>query len=222
MSEKPFSVRLTDEEKEMLERIASSKGLSMADVVRMWITKGDVVNILAEQLADLSKDFTRWHLSSHSSSIAWLGRNLLSNAPLEEHNIVGEMFNSENERLEKEIVQLNNKLTVFVKSEKMKRKGALANFIRSFISIVQAYQNNLVRGFYRMAEILPKENRDRVADSYSSEFRVRYNEFAAKYEDFLRRASRELGENFERTLGRAKEFPKKREPWRKTGQSSGV
>lgn len=219
MSEKPFSIRLTDEEKKTLERIAASKGVPMADVIRMWITKGDIVNVLAEQLADLSKDFTTWHLSNRGSSVGWLGTNLLREAPAEEDVIIQRMFESESNRLGNEILEFNRNLNVFVKNVKMKKKGTLATLIKSFILIVHAYHNNLVKRFYEIAVLMPKENRDCVKEQYSNEFRVRYNEFAAKYEDFLKRASRELGEGLERTLERVKEFPQMREPWRRSSES---
>jgi len=218
MSEKPFSIRLTDDEKKTLERIAKSKGMSMADVVRTLITRGDIVNVLAEQLSDLSKDFTTWHLSNRGSSVTWLAEALLREAPLEEHAIIQRMFQNEGNRLRNKITEFNNNLKLFINSVDLKKKGALATFIKSFISIVDAYQNNFVNHFYQIAAIIPKENRNRVKAPYSDEFRVRYNEFAVRYEDFLRRASRELGENLERTLERVKEFPQIREPWRRPSE----
>lgn len=215
MSEKPFSIRLTDEEKKTLGRIAESKGVPMADVIRMWITKGDIVNVLAEQLADLSKDFTTWHLSNRGSSVTYLARILLRETPMEEYDIIQRMFESECSHLANEIKEFNDNLNTFVKKVKMKKKETLVTFIKSFISIVQVYHNNLVNRFYEIVAIMPKKNRDWVKESYSSEFRVRYNEFAAKYEDFLKRASRELGKNLERTIERVKEFPEIREPFRR-------
>jgi len=212
MSEKPFSIRLSDEEKEVLEKIAKSKGITMADVVRMWITKGDVVNVLAEQLVDLSKDFAQWHLSDTHSSVIWLARNSMREPPIEEVGIIQNMFESEGSRLKTEFVKFRNKLNVFVKKKEIKERKSLATFIEFFISTVHRYEN-LIMYFYDIAAIMPERNRDRIREAYSNEFRVRYNEFALKYEDFLKRSSRELGEGFERTLKRVKEFPEKREPW---------
>jgi len=212
MSEKPFSVRLSDEEKEVLERIAKSKGMTMADVVRMWITKGDVVNILAEQLNDLSKDFAEWHLSNRSSSVIWLGRYLMKEPPIEEIGIIQNMFESEGGRLKKEFAEYRSKLNAFVNRKEVKEKKSLATFIAFFVSTVERYES-LIRYFYEIAAIVSERNRDRIEKEYTNEFRVRFNEFAVKYEDFLKRSSRELGEDFERTLRRVKEFPEKREPW---------
>lgn len=216
MSEKPFSIRLTNEEKEMLERIAKSKGVPMADIVRMWITQGDVVNVLAEQLVDLSKDFATWHLASRGSSVTWLAGILFRETPVEEDTIIQRMFQSESSHLTSEFTEFSNNLDAFVNKVKMKKKETLIAFIKSFISIVQAYHNNLVVRFYEVVAIMPEKNRDWVKEPYSNEFRVRYNEFAARYEDFLRRASRELGEKFRRTIERAKEFPERHEPWRRS------
>lgn len=212
MSEKPFSIRLSDEEKEVLERIATSKGMTMSDVIRMWITKGDVVNILAEQLADLSKDFSTWHLSNRASSIIWLAANLMRDSPNEEVGILKRMFDDEGNRLRSEFSEFRTKLNIFIKNKKMKEKEALVTFITSFVSTIQRYQN-LASVFYEITAIMPQRNRDSIKEQYSNEFRVRYNEFAVKYEDFLKRSSRELGQDLEGPLGRIKEFPKTRKPY---------
>lgn len=214
MSEKPFSIRLSDEEKEVLERIAKSKGITMADVIRLWITKGDIVNVLAEQLADLSKDFAEWHLSNRSSSAVWIAETLMRDAPAEEVGIILRTFREEGNRLQNEFAQFRSKLNVFVKKKKIKEKEDLAIFITFLTSTLQRYEN-LARRLYDVAAIMPEENRDSVKEVYSNDFRVRYNELAVKCEDFLKRASRELGQSFERSLERVKEFPKRREPWRR-------
>ena len=184
----------------------------MADVIRELISKADVVNILAEQLNDLFQEFSRWQLVNNQYSILWIVNSLLMESPREEYSIIKEMYEWEAESIRKDVIDTMNKLTNYIHNVKIKKREDLEIFIINFKSSVERY-NRLVRFFYKIAPIIPLKTHERIIKDYSNSFRIRYNEFLPKYEDFLKRASRELGYSLESTLERAGDIPKHRDPW---------
>jgi predicted DNA-binding protein len=57
MAEERVSFRLTLEKKQALETIARDKSMTMTELMKEWILKGDVVTIFTLQLSDFINDF---------------------------------------------------------------------------------------------------------------------------------------------------------------------
>ena len=208
MSER-LDVRLSEKEKEKLAEIAKSKGVSMTELIREWITKGDVAFVLAEQLLDLVNDFARWHVfENRDSSILHLGASIRGRIGTSPRWAFGmtDFFRNSSELIKHELQCLREELRIFVKDTEAKEKKELIRIITEFTWIVTQYDRVYVDGYMKIFDELNEENQSYLQRSYNDEFRVRYNEFAAKYEDFLKRATRELGENLSKAIPRAKEL----------------
>ena len=208
MSER-LDIRLSEKEKEKLAEIAKSKGVSMTELVREWITKGDIAFVLAEQLSDLVNDFARWHvLENRDSSILYLGasiRGRLGELPGWAYRM-SEFFENSSRLVKHELERLEEELRTFVGETEAREKKELIRIIHEFSWIVEQYNRVHVNGYMQIFDELDEKSQSRLQKPYNDEFRVRYNEFAAKYEDFLKRASRELGENLSKAIPRAKEL----------------
>lgn len=204
-----LDIRLSEKEKEKLAEIAKSKGISMTELIREWITKGDIAFVLAEQLSDLVNDFARWHvLENRDSSILYLGagiRGRLGELPGWAYRM-SEFFENSSRLIKHELEYLKEELKTFVRETEAREKKELIRIIHEFSWIVEQYDRVYVDGYVKIFDELTEENQYRLQRSYNDEFRVRYNEFAAKYEDFLRRATRELGKNLSKAIPRAKEL----------------
>jgi len=213
MSER-LDIRLSDEEKEKLAEIAKSKGMSMTELVRTWIIKGDIAFVLAEQLSDFASDFAKWHvLEDRDTSILYLGRDLRHGpGPTPPFfYIITDFFVKSAELIRDDMRQLQRDINVFIKKTEPKEKEKLIALIAEFTSIVEKYYRIYVETFIEMFNALPEEYpRSSVEAHYNDGFRIRYNEFASKYEDFLKRASRELGADIAKPIQRAKELRAKR------------
>lgn len=212
MSEKPFSIRLSEEEKAMLQQIADQRKISMAEVIRELISKADVVNILAEQLKDLFEEFHKWQLVNNQYSILWIVDSLLQESPREEYSIIKEMYAWDAESIRRDVRETMVTLSNYINNVTVKRREDLKTYISKLTLAVERYAQ-LIRIFFKIATIFPIKDRERIDEYYSNSFRIRYNEFLPKFEDFLKRASRELGYSFERNIERAGDLPKYREPW---------
>lgn len=204
-----LDVRLSEEEKAKLAEIAKSKGVSMTEIVRAWITKGDIVFVLAEQLLDLVNDFAKWHvLENRDSSILYLGASIQGRVGTSPHWVyrMVEFFQNSCELIKHQVQHLKEELRIFVTQKEPKEKKELIRIIPEFTWIVQHYNGVYINGYMKIFNELNEENQYRLQGSYNDEFRVRYNEFAAKYEDFIKRASRELGVDLSSLIPRAKEL----------------
>ena len=213
MSER-LDVRLTEEEKERLSELAKQKNLSMTDLVRMWITRGDVVHVLAEQLQDFVSDFNKWHMGDTTASMHYLCRTLRSRPitdPSTREIMFGwmELFDRSFDLLAKDAARLQVELNKFVNNREAKDKTILVETILNFSDIVYAYNSIFVQSFLKIVNNMDESGRNEVGRLYSNDFRTRYNELASKYEDFLKRAQRELGQGLERDMPRAGEFRSK-------------
>lgn len=204
-----LDVRLSEEEKAKLAEIAKSKGVTMTELVRAWITKGDVAFVLAEQMLDLVNDFAKWHvLDNRDSSILFLGVNIsrrIGNLPRWAYGMV-DFYQNSGELIKHQVQHLREELRIFVAQTEPKEKKKLIRIISEFTWIVQQYNRVYIDGYMKIFNELSEENQYHLQGSYNDEFRVRYNEFAAKYEDFLKRATRELGADLSKPIPRAKEL----------------
>lgn len=216
MSEKAerLDVRLTEEEKARLAELAKQRGISMADLVRTWIVRGDVVHVFAEQLEDFITDFGKWHVSENrSTNLSHLCNNLRGRMGAIENvsmrNITFkwiEFFVRSFRLMENDVSDLRKGLSKFVKQKKPKDKEELIVFISKFTLTVNNYHNIFVQGFIDILQNMDKEAKRSFGRTYNDEFRTRYNEITSKFEDFLKRAQRELGVGLERAMSRAGEF----------------
>lgn len=210
MSER-LDVRLTEEEKNRLAELAKQKNVSMTDLVRTWIARGDIVHVLAEQLQDFVSDFNKWHVSDTTASIHYLCRTIRARPhsnPSTRDIMFGwmELFNRSFDLLAKDANRLQVNLNIFVNKKKAKDKAILVEMILNFSNIVYAYNFIFVQSFLKIVNNVDESGRNAVRRLYSNDFRTRYNELNSKYEDFLKRAQRELGEGLERAMPRAGEF----------------
>ena len=213
MSER-LDVRLSEEEKKRLEELARQRGVSMTDLVRTWIMRGDIVHVLAEQLHDLVKDFNKWHVSENrNTSISYLCRSLGDRVQYIEDetkrgpirgwaNLLCQAF----QFMISDVRDLRSKLDRFIRQKEPKEKNVLIEAILDFTQIVTSYHSIFVQGFIEILQNMDEDTKRLVGGWYNDEFRTRYNEITPKYEDFLKRAHRELGELSEQAMPRAKEF----------------
>lgn len=213
MSER-LDIRLSEEEKKRLAELARQKGVNMTDLVRMWITRGDMVHILAEQLQDFVKDFDKWQLSGNTNtSISYLCRVLQGKVikipDASKHGITHEwieLFLQSFQLLRNDVLALKQRLSRFIIQKQPKKKFVLVDLIAEFTEIVTLYHNIFVEGFIKIIQKMDEKTKKDVGERYNDDFRTRYNEITSKYEDFLKRTQRELGSDLERTISRAKEF----------------
>lgn len=219
LAEKPerLDIRLSEEEKKRLEELAKQKGVSMTNLVRTWIQKGDVVHVLAEQLQDFVKDFDKWHVSENrSTNIRHLCENLhgrmgaIENESLRTVLYDWTNFLSQSFQLLKGDIsttkrQLGEAIKTSVQAPRTERL-ILHVSILEFSKIVVSYHNIFIKGFLDIVKNMDERTQRRIGETYNDEVRTRYNEIASKYEDYLKRAQRELGESLEQAIPRAKEF----------------
>jgi hypothetical protein len=209
-----IDVRLTEEDKARLAELAKQKGVSMTDLIRIWITRGDVVHVLAEQLQDISNDFAKWHvLENRNTSVRFLCdslRNMLGSEQEEGKRIMIyhwiEFFNRSFQLMTGNVSEFKEKVAEFVGQSEPKRKEVLVKLVVSFGQIITLYNNIFLEGFIDILQVMDKRSREHISQAYNDELRTRYNEITSKYEDFLKRAQRELGESLEHAMPRAKEF----------------
>jgi hypothetical protein len=93
-----------------------------------------------------------------------------------------------------------------MKESSMIKKAFLFAAISNLATYVFEYDNIFVNGFMDILQQMDEHTKKSIGKKYNDEFRTRYNEIASKYEDFLKIAQRELGEDLERSMPRAKEF----------------
>lgn len=189
----------------------------MTDLVKTWIQKGDVVHVLAEQLQDFVNDFDKWHVSENrNTNIRHLGENLhgrmgnIEDASLRPVLYDWTNFFSESFQLLKDDIsdtkrQLGDAIKASVREPRGERIVLHVSILR-FSKIVVLYHNIFIKGFLDILKNMDELTKGRFGATYNDEVRTRYNEIASKYEDFLKRAQRELGENLEQAIPRAKEF----------------
>lgn len=209
-----LDIRLSEEEKKRLAELARQKNVSMTDLVRMWITRGDMVHILAEQLQDFVKDFDTWHLSGNTNtSISFLCRFLQGRVTQipdpSKHEITHEwieLFLQSFQLLRNDVLALKQRLNRFIIQKQPKKKFVLVDLIAEFTEIVTLYYNIFVQSFIKIIQKMDEKTKKDVGETYNDYFRTRYNEITSKYEDFLKRTQRELGADLERTISRVKEF----------------
>lgn len=210
-----IDVRLTEEDKARLAELAKQKGVSMTDLIRTWITRGDVVHVLAEQLQDISNDFAKWHvLENRNTCVRVLCdnlRNVLSSQQDEWKRIAlyqwMDFFNRTFQLMVNDVSALKHRVAVFVRQTEPKQKDVLIELVVEFREIVTLYNNVFLEGFLSILQIMDEKGKDYIGRTYNDELRTRYNEITSKYEDFLKRVQRELGESFaEQAMSRAKEF----------------
>jgi hypothetical protein len=213
MSER-LDIRLSEEEKRRLAELAKQRGVSMTDLVRMWIMRGDVVHVLAEQLQDITNDFARWHvLENRSTSIHNLCENLRGRVGTIEDEMKRrimyqwiEFFLRSFQLMRNDVSDLTGRLTTFITQKEPKEKMVLVHLIKEFTQIIISYNNVFVRSFIEILQNMDKYTKRDTGARYNDDFRTRYNEIASKCEDFLKRAERELGETLQQAIPRAKEF----------------
>jgi hypothetical protein len=210
-----IDIRLSEEEKARLNELAKQKGVSMTDLIRTWITRGDVVHVLAEQLQDISNDFAKWHvLEIRNTSIRMLCdslRNALSSEQDQwKRTLIYEwieFFGRSFQLMTNDVSAFKRKVEMFVGQTEPKQKEALIEFVAEFRQIVTLYCNVFIDGFIDILQVMDERTKEYIGGTYNDELRTRYNEITSKYEDFLKRVQRELGESFpEPTVPRAKEF----------------
>ena len=214
MSER-LDVRLSEEEKKNLAKLAGQRGISMTDLVRMWITRGDIVHVLAEQLQDFVSDFNKWHVSE--------GRNTTivnlciivrqRDVDIERRKMIYgwiSFFERSFKLMVRDVRDLMNRLKKFTKQKQPMERTFLIKAILDFSQAVTSYHNIFVQGFMDILQAANENTQAYVGGLYNDEFRTRFNEIASKYEDFLKRTQRELGEGLETVIPRAKEFRKGR------------
>jgi hypothetical protein len=213
MSER-VDIRLSEEEKARLAELAKQRGVSMTDLVRTWITRGDVIHVLAEQLEDISNDFAKWHvLESRNTSIRNLCDELRNRLPSDQEQWKRlaiykwiEFFNRSFQLMKEDVSRSNHKIQLFVRQSEPKQKEVLVELVMTFKQNVTLYNSVFIEGFIDILQMMDEKNLDDISGRYNDELRTRYNEITSKFEDFLKRVQRELGEPFEQTLPRAREF----------------
>jgi len=213
MSER-VDIRLSEEEKARLAELAKQKGVSMTDLVRTWITRGDVIHVLAEQLQDISNDFAKWHvLESRNTCV----RNLCD----ELRNRLGsdgeqwkrlaiykwiDFFNRSFDLMKDSVSKFKHRVDLFIRQSESKQKDVLVELMMMFKQNVTYYNSVFIEGFIDILQMMDEKNTEDISARYNDELRTRYNEITSKFEDFLKRAQRELGETFEQAMPRAREF----------------
>lgn len=212
-----IDIRLSEEEKARLAELAKERGISMTDLVRTWITRGDVIHVLAEQLQDISNDFAKWHvLESRNTCIRNLCDELRSRFRSDEeqwkrttiYNWI-EFFNRSFKLMEDSVSQFKHKVALFVRQSEPKNKETLVELALVFKQIVTLYDTIFIEGFIDILQMMDASYTEDVSSRYNDELRTRYNEISSKCEDFFKRSQRELGESFEQAMPRAKEFRRK-------------
>jgi hypothetical protein len=212
-----IDIRLSEEEKARLAELAKERGLNMTDLVRTWITRGDIIHVLAEQLQDISNDFAKWHvLENRNTCIRNLCDDLRNRLSADEeqwkrvaiYNWI-ELFNRSFKLMEDTVSQFKHNLELFVRQSEPKKKEALIELALVFKKIVTLYDSIFIEGFTNLLQMMDASYTEDVSSRYNDELRTRYNEISSKYEDFLKRTQRELGESFEQAMPRAKEFRRK-------------
>lgn len=216
MSER-IDIRLSEEEKARLAELAKQKGVSMTDLVRTWITRGDVIHVLAEQLQDISNDFDRWLvLENRGTCVRNLCDELRNRLPSDEEQWKRiaiytwiEFFNRSFELMKNSVSKSKHTIELFIRQSETKQKEVLVELMMTFKQNVTLYNSVFIEGFIDILQMMDEKYAEDVSARYNDELRVRYNEITSKFEDFLKRAQRELGEPFEQPMPRAKEFRRK-------------
>ena len=218
MSER-LEVRLSEEEKERLAELAKQKGISMTDLVRVWIMRGDVVHVLAEQLQDITNDFAKWHvLENRSTSINNLCENLrgrvgaIDNKGKQATIIFDwiEFFNRSFRLMRNDVSDLKRRIAKFISQKEPKEKKVLVDLINEFALIIISHNNVFVESFIKILQNMDEYSKRNFGARYNDDFRTRYNEIASKFEEFTKIAQRELGVDLEQAIPRAKEFRAKK------------
>lgn len=212
-----IDIRLSEEEKMRLAELAKQKGISMTDLIRTWITRGDVVYVLAEQLQDISNDFAKWHvLENRNTSVRNLCDNLRNrlSSTEEQWKLVViykwiEFFNRSFQLMAGDVSKFKDRVAEFIRQPEPKQKDVLINLVTGLKQIISLYNDVFIEGFIDILQIMDADSQEYIGGIYNDELRTRYNEITSKYEDFLKRAQRELGESFEHAMPRAKEFRRK-------------
>lgn len=218
MSER-VDIRLSEEEKARLAELAKQKGVSMTDLVRTWITRGDVIHVLAEQLQDITNDFAKWHVLENRNTCV---RNLCD----ELRNRLGsdeeqwkrlaiyrwiDFFNRSFDLMKDSVSKFKHRVDLFIRQSEPKEKDVLLELVMIFKQNVTYYNSVFIEGFIDILQMIDEKYTDDVSARYNDELRTRYNEITSKFEDFLKRVQRELGETFEQAMPRAREFRYKEE-----------
>lgn len=220
LSEKPerLDIRLSEEEKKRLAELAKERGVSMTDLVRTWIMRGDVVRVLGEQLHDFVKDFDKWHVSENrNTSIRYLCERLHGRTgAIKDQSNVTMLFNWTNffgrsfQLLKRDLLILKGQLGELIKSDALKHtpieRTILTSSIIRFSNVIVSYHDTFINGFLEILKNMDEDTKRDTGGTYNDEVRTRYNEIASKYEDYIKRAERELGGGLERSIPRAKEF----------------
>ena len=216
MSER-FDIRLSEEEKARLTELAKQKGVSMTDLVRTWITRGDIIHVLAEQLQDISNDFDRWLVLENTSTCVrnlcdGLRNRLTSDEEQWKRAAIYmwiEFFNRSFELMKNSVSKSKHTIDLFIRQSEPKQKEVLVELMMTFKQNVTLYNSVFIEGFIDILQMIDGKDTEDVSARYNDELRVRYNEITSKFEDFLKRAQRELGDTFEQTMPRAREFRRK-------------
>jgi hypothetical protein len=209
-----IDIRLSEEEKARLAELAKERGVSMTDLVRTWITRGDVIHVLAEQMQDISNDFAKWHvLENRNTCVRTLCDELRNRFPPdgEQWKRVAiymwiEFFNRSFELMKNSVSKSKHTIDLFIRQSEPKQKEVLVELMMTFKQNVTLYNSVFIEGFIDILQMMDGKYIEDVSARYNDELRVRYNEITSKFEDFLKRAQRELGETFEQTMPRAREF----------------
>lgn len=213
MSER-LEVRLSEEEKKRLAELAKQKGISMTDLVRVWIMRGDVVHIIAEQLQDITNDFAKWHvLENRSTSINNLCEHLRGRVGAIKDEGKREImfdwiefFNRSFRLMKNAVSDSKKRLAKFISQKEPKDKKVLADLINEFALIIISHNNVFVESFIKILQNMDEYSKQNIGARYNDDFRTRYNEIASKFEEFTKIAQRELGVGLEQAIPRAKEF----------------
>jgi hypothetical protein len=120
--------------------------------------------------------------------------------------IISSFFEKSGGFVKNYVRRIQRELTGFIKDTKPKDKKKLVDLISEFNWIVEMYYNAYVDSFMEIFDSLSERDQRHIEKKYNDEFRIRYNEFAAKYEDFLKRVSRELVTDVAMPIPRAKEL----------------
>jgi hypothetical protein len=214
MSER-IDIRLTEEEKARLAELAQQKGVSMTDLVRTWIARGDVIHVLAEQLQDISNDFDRWLvLENRATCVRNLCDELRNRLSDEQWKRAAtyqwiEFFNRSFELMRNNVSRSKHAIDLFIRQSEPKQKEVLVELMMAFKQNVTLYNSVFIEGFIDILQMADGKYTEDISARYNDELRVRYNEITSKFEDFLKRAQRELGEPFEQGMPRAREFRRK-------------
>lgn len=212
MSER-VDIRLTEEEKARLAELAKQKGVSMTDLVRTWITRGDVIHVLAEQLQDISNDFAKWHVMENRNtcvrSLCDELRNRLGSDDEQWKRLAIykwiDFFNRSFDLMKDSVSKFKHRADLFIRQSEPKQKDVLVGLMVILKQNVTYYNSVFIEGFLDILQMMDGKNIDDISARYNDELRTRYNEITSKFEDFLKRAQRELGETFEQAMPRARE-----------------